>query len=217
MCLVYEYRKVELWTAHGHNKSKMTTPQICSIDGNIGAGKSTILNKLKDKGYLVFEEDLNNWGNLLDRFYKDPRRWMCTLQIKILNSMYSQYDHMRKTKGSQFVFVERSPTSSLIFVENGVKSGFLTNEEETLILDIYKHLGWKPDISFYINTDVDTCFDRMRSRNRECEKNISKNYLEFLHSRYVKTYDGQGNSYIIEGLPSVDIVVNTIIEKLNTS
>ena len=39
-------------------------PLICCIDGNIGAGKSTILNKLKEEGYLVFEEDsgLSNWG-----------------------------------------------------------------------------------------------------------------------------------------------------------
>ena len=57
MCLVYEYRKVELWTAHGHNKSKMTTPQICSIDGNIGAGKSTIIEALN---FALFSNSFRN-------------------------------------------------------------------------------------------------------------------------------------------------------------
>lgn len=195
-----------------------TTPQICCIDGNIGAGKSTILNKLKAKGYLVFEEDLNNWGSLLDCFYENPKRWMCSLQIKILCSMRSHYNNIRlHNKSEAFVFIERSPISSMIFVKNGVKQGFLTEDEETLINDNYKHLAWKPDIRFYINTDVDTCFERMRSRNRKCEKNVNKDYLQFLHDEYIKTYNGHDmplNSHIIDGLPPVDNVVDLILEKL---
>lgn len=195
-----------------------TSPQICCVDGNIGAGKSTILNKLKDEGYLVFEEDLSNWGTLLDLFYQDPKRWMCALQIKILTSMRSQYDQMRALKDVRYVFVERSPLSSMIFVENGVNNGFLTKDEETLIREIYDRLAWKPDMSFYINTSVDVCFERMRSRNRECEGSVSKDYLRFLHEGYVKTYereDIRDSSFIIDGLPPVDGVVMQILDKLS--
>ena len=197
---------------------KMTTPQICCVDGNIGAGKSTILNKLKDEGYLVFEEDLSNCGTLLDCFYQDPKRWMCALQIKILASMRSQYDRMCAHRGDRYVFVERSPISSMIFVENGVNNGFLTKNEETLIHDIYDRLVWKPDLSFYINTDVDTCFERMRARNRECERDVDKTYLQFLHEGYIKTYereDMRDSSYIIDGLPPADRVVRQILDNLN--
>lgn len=196
----------------------MTTPQICCIDGNIGAGKSTVLNKLKDKGYLVFEEDLSNWGALLDCFYQDPKRWMCALQIKILASMRSQYDRMRARRGAEYVFVERSPISSTIFVENGVKNGFLTKDEESLITDIYSRLSWKPDISFYINADVDTCFERMRLRNRACEKDVDRDYLQFLHEGYIKTYeraDMRASSYVVDGIPPTDKVVEQIVAKLN--
>lgn len=195
----------------------MTTPRICCIDGNIGTGKSTVLNKLKDEGYLVFEEDLSNWGTLLDFFYQDPKRWMCTLQIKILTSMRSQYERMRAHRGDTYVFVERSPISSMIFIENGVKNGCLTKDEETLIHDIYDRLAWKPDISFYINTDVDTCFARMRTRNRECERDVDKKYLQFLHEGYIKTYESEpmrASSYIIDGLTPIDKVVKQIIDKL---
>jgi deoxyadenosine/deoxycytidine kinase len=195
----------------------MTTPRICCIDGNIGTGKSTVLNKLKDEGYLVFEEDLSNWGTLLDFFYQDPKRWMCTLQIKILTSMRSQYERMRAHKGDTYVFVERSPISSMIFIENGVKNGCLTKDEETLIHDIYDRLAWKPDISFYINTDVDTCFARMRTRNRECERDVDISYLQFLHEGYIKTYESEpmrDSSYIIDGLTPIDKVVKQIIDKL---
>lgn len=165
---------------------------------------------------MVFEENLSNWGTLLERFYQNPKRWMCTLQIKILTSMRSQYDRMRTHRG-RYVFVERSPLSSMIFVENGVNSGFLTKDEETLIHDIYDRLAWKPDLSFYINTDVDTCFMRMRVRNRECEQDVDKAYLQFLHKGYIKTYerDIRDSSYIIDGLPPVDRVVKQILDKLN--
>ena len=188
-------------------------PLICCIDGNIGAGKSTILNKLKEEGYLVFEEDLSNWVTLLDCFYQDPKRWMCALQIKILDSMRSQYDRMRAHRGDAYVFVERSPISSMIFVENGINNGFLTKDEERLINDIYDRLSWKPDISFYISTDVDTCFQRMRARNRECEQDVSMDYLKFLHEGYIKTYereDMRDSSYIIDGLPPADKVVKQV-------
>jgi deoxyadenosine/deoxycytidine kinase len=61
--------------------------EVTSIDGNIGSGKSTVLEELKQRGYFVFEEDLNNWGTLLEKFYANPKRWMCSLQIKILHDI----------------------------------------------------------------------------------------------------------------------------------
>ena len=76
----------------------------------------------------------------------------------------------------------------MIFVD-GINNGFLTKDEERLINDIYDRLSWKPDISFYISTDVDTCFQRMRARNRECEQDVSMDYLKFLHEGYIKTYE----------------------------
>jgi thymidylate kinase len=121
-------------------------------------------------------------------------------------------------RGDRYVFVERSPISSMIFVENGVNNGFLTKDEETLIHDIYDRLVWKPDLSFYINTDVDTCFERMRARNRECERDVDKTYLQFLHEGYIKTYerkDMRDSSYIIDGLPPADRVVRQILDNLN--
>ncbi len=193
----------------------MNRPIICCVDGNIGAGKSTILNTLKENGYPVFEEDLSNWGMLLDKFYQDPKRWMCTLQIKILQSMRQQYDRMCAHEGPEYVFVERSPLSSMIFVDNGVQNGFLDTDELALIKEIFNHLSWKPDISFYLNTDVDTCFRRMKERNRECEKTVDKKYLQFLHDGYMKTYEEGIGAHIVDGIPPVAEVVRQILDKLS--
>ena len=55
--------------------------KIVSIDGNIGAGKSSTLKELKNLGYVVFPEDIYSWQPILNNFYSDPKRWAFTLQI----------------------------------------------------------------------------------------------------------------------------------------
>lgn len=187
---------------------------ICCIDGNIGAGKTTILNELKSRGYFVFEEELTEWGELLNRFYSDQKRWMCTLQISILHSMNQQYKKLLKND-KKIVFIERSPQSSMIFVKNGITQGFLDNEEAKVIKNIYDVLHWKPDKVFYLNTDVDVCYERMKKRGRECEKNVSKEYLQFIQNEYFNLYENS-NASIIENNQnfSVNILVDQILNKI---
>jgi deoxyadenosine/deoxycytidine kinase len=160
---------------------------ICCIDGNIAAGKTTLLDQLKNIGYQIFQEDLVDWGTLLDRFYTNKTRWMCTLQLSILHSMYSQFMKIKNSSPqNSIIFVERCPKSSLIFVENGFREGFIDAEEKRLIMKMYDVLKWTPDVHFYINTSPQTCFERMKLRNRSCEKDVSRDYLEMIHNEYFK-------------------------------
>ena len=109
-----------------------TGVKIICIDGNIGAGKSTILNEIKKK-YPVYVEDIAGWG-LLDEFYRDPQRWSFTLQTSILLSMRKQYEEMMSLPGP-IVFVERTPASSLVFVESSKKNNYLTEKEYKILFD----------------------------------------------------------------------------------
>merc|ERR1711907_427602 len=59
--------------------SQCRCPVRVCIDGNIGAGKSTILRQLASE-YPVREEPLDDWGDLLDAYYKDPKRHAYDLQ-----------------------------------------------------------------------------------------------------------------------------------------
>lgn len=200
--------------------------RIYCIDGNIGAGKTTILNELKLKGFCVFEEDLSQWGELLRRFYLEPKRWMCTLQTAILHSMNQQYTKLidietsieksfeiEKNRAAEaIVFIERSPQSSMIFVKNGVKQGFLDNEEANVIKNIYDVLHWKPDKVFYLNTDLDVCFERMKKRGRECEKNVTKEYLQFIQIEYSNLYN-KHNAIILEN-NDIQILIDQILKEI---
>lgn len=217
----YESQKLVKETiAHTRHLSARTPssrpPLICCVDGNIGCGKSTVLSFLKDLGFLVFEEDLDNWGTLLDKFYTDPKRWMCTLQVKILHSMRKQYENMSQISATQHpvVFIERSPLSSMLFVLNGVQNKYLDFEETQLICQVYRDIFWKPDISFYIDTDVDECFKRKVQRNRECEANVDKAYLQTLHNGYFRMYSNNTNTCIIEGRQTPEHIAKDILQAL---
>ena len=65
--------------------------KIISIDGNIGAGKSTILNIIKSqyKQVIIVPEPIDIWlktvdndnnNNILQMFYNDKLRWSYTFQ-----------------------------------------------------------------------------------------------------------------------------------------
>lgn len=219
---------------------------ICCIDGNIGAGKSTLLKELERKGFSVFQEDLSDWGELLNRFYKDQKRWMCTLQVSIIHSMHKQYEQMKaggslrdepegataeergnRIRGNRIIFTERSPQSSMIFVKNGVLQGFLDSEENRIIQNLYNEWKWTPDISFYVDTPVKTCHDRILTRNRQCENEITTDYLQFLHEEYstfyekasppCPPYDGVGpKGYRLDGTLDTSTLVSTIINTVST-
>lgn len=72
--------------------------RIC-IEGNIAAGKSTFLNVLgKELDFVVVPEPVERWqnvtdckgkngGNVLDIYYKDPKRWGFTFQTFALQSL----------------------------------------------------------------------------------------------------------------------------------
>jgi deoxyadenosine/deoxycytidine kinase len=165
------------------------TPKIFCIDGNIGSGKSTILDELKNRGYKVFKENLKEWMPVLNLFYEDPKRWMFTLQVKITVSMKQQYDEMCAYVSEPFIFVERSPFSSLLFVKNGVRNGYMTLEEINTFASIFNQNFWNPDRVFYVYTPVDVCFQRKQKRDRQCEKDIETTYLQQLNDEYNIMYN----------------------------
>jgi deoxyadenosine/deoxycytidine kinase len=211
-------RKVQQKVFHlPARNSSLNPPKICCIDGNIAAGKITLLHELKSRGYLVFEEELENWGKLLEKCYSDPKRWMCSLQIKILNSMRNQFEIISEHNNllHEFIFIERSPLSSMIFVEKGFENGNLDIEELDLICQVYRNLFWRPDISLYIETPVEECFKRKNKRARKCESQVSKNDLQYLHDKYVELYKKSDECFIIDGKSKTSKIADNIIFCLN--
>lgn len=150
---------------------------IISIEGNIGAGKSTILRELKKQGYNVRFEQIEEWP--LDDFYKDPKRWAMTLQLAILKTLtYPTVD---------FVIYERSPLSAMyVFWDMLFDKGIVTDVEDQLLWYYVGQKMWTPDVTIYIDTPVEQCFANVQRRGQVGDESITLDYLKDVEKYYKK-------------------------------
>jgi len=160
-------------------------PKIYCIDGNIGVGKSTLLEELRSRGYKIFTEDLAEWEWCLANYYVDGVRWAFTLQMAILSSMWRQFEQVQESN-EDVVFVERSPKSNLVFIENAMANGLLSQQEFDLFKRYHSLYGWAPYRIVKLVAPVDVCLDRVHTRGRSCESGIDKGYLQALDVLYDK-------------------------------
>lgn len=160
-------------------------PIIICIDGNIGVGKSTLLDELKNRGNTVIKEDVDTWGWCLNNYYNNQNRWAFTLQMVVMCSMASQYKTIQ-TMSDRLVFIERSPESGLIFSKNSYNNKHLNLQELSLLESAYQLFDWSPHIIVLLKASVEQCMQRIASRNRECEKSITTKYISNLNIEYDK-------------------------------
>ena len=92
---------------------------IISIGGNIGSGKSTLMNTLQDtariakqmqKTWKIIPEPVDKWGNWLNLFYSDMSKYSFGFQMKILyeymfvKTIKTKRHHREKPMDSIYVF-----------------------------------------------------------------------------------------------------------------
>ena len=196
------------------NNHKLKYISIC---GNIGSGKSTIIESLA-KNYKqgkVITEPIHEMKTLLEKFYQDMKKWSFALQMKVLilyNNIYEKY------KNESILITERSANESYnIFAENLYKNECITTNEFDLYCEFYNKLNNEPNYFIYIRTDPVECLKRISERSRDCENEISPYYIEDLHKLYDKTYNKEyaPNIYIVDGMQTKSKVYQDVLEIIN--
>src|SRR3972149_9495601 len=166
------------------------------LEGNIGAGKSTFLNLLvKHMPQIsVALEPLYNWQStvygqsLLANFYQNPKRWAYTLET--LTMMCRVREHMEEQKNPNLnrIFERSIYSGHYCFALNGFESGFMSALEWQLYkqwLDFLIPGKCNPPLGFiYLQADPNVCFERIKKRNREAEKELSLDYLKQIHKKH---------------------------------
>lgn len=179
------------------NKSailKLKTKKIYSIEGNIGAGKTTILNIIGQHfdDVTFVEEPVSQWQNLggenlLEKFYQDPERWGFTFEFY---SMLSKIKCLMKAADSEknIIIIERSILSNKIFIDISKEMNKLNDLEYGMLINTYNFYRQNvyPILNgiIYLNTPVDLCVQRIIKRNRGGESNVDKNYLLMLKEKF---------------------------------
>jgi len=174
-------------------------PIILSLDGNIGAGKSFLLEALRTAlpDYEIVVEPVGEWmhlknaegKSLLELFYEDKRRWAYTFQnCAILTRLRAIKAAIASTK-KQVIITERSVlTDRFVFAEMLRDSGDIDALEWTLYMNWYDTFAADLPLRgiIYLTTGVGTSAGRIVKRGRHGEEHIPLDYLSALDAQHQK-------------------------------
>lgn len=161
------------------------------IEGNIGAGKTTLATMLSAdlNSRLILEGFSDN--PFLPKFYSDPAKYSFPLELSFLAERYSQ---LKTDLANRDLFHELTITDyyfmkSLIFAQNT-----LAPDEYNLYRKffdiIYERLP-KPDLYVYLHLSENQLIENIRSRGRDYEQSIAPDYLKTIREGYFNFFSQQ--------------------------
>ena len=180
-----------------------------AIEGNIGAGKTTLANKIAEdfNGKLVLERFADN--PFLPKFYEDQSRYAFPLEMSFLADRYQQFtdDTLQYDLFKSFMVSDYDIYKSLIFAQVTLQKEEFELYRKLFNL-MYKEVK-KPKIYVYLYQTTDRLLENIKKRGRDYEQNIEPEYLENINSGYfdfIKSYPEQNN--LIIDLGDMDFVQN---------
>ena len=156
-----------------------------SIEGNIGAGKTTLSSKISEdlNAKLVLERFADN--PFLPKFYKDQNRYAFPLEMSFLADRYQQLtdDLSQFDLFKDFIVSDYHIVKSLIFAK-------VTLQEDefrlykTMFDIIHKEMP-KPDLYVYLYQNTERLLANIKKRGRNYEQEIPAEYLEKINRGYL--------------------------------
>ena len=160
--------------------------RLILVAGNIGAGKTSITEKIGERlGWETGYESVADNPYLPD-FYADMRKWSFHLQVFFLGHRAEQ--HIEATKKHRSAILDRSIYEDFYIFSRALRQLGNMNERDydsyQRIFERVVHSLPTPDLLIYLWAPVDVLMQRIRSRGREIESGISADYLKLLESFY---------------------------------
>ncbi len=185
---------------------------IC-IEGNIGAGKTTLAIALAKKLKADFLPEHYEDNPLLPLFYKDKKKMAFPLEYSFLIDRHAQLHNYFKKRKSKITVADFSLYKCLWFAKTN-----LSKKEYALYKKHFKtieEVAQKPDLIVYIHTHHTNLLSNIKKRGRNFETSIDKKYLQAVTKSYlsglnkldipvlevqVSSYTSNTNSSIIKQL-----------------
>ena len=198
--------------------------QFITIEGNIGAGKTTLATILAKKlnARIILEEFADN--PFLSKFYDNPGQYAFPLELFFMAERYKQLKEMVHTKDlfqsitvSDYLF-----TKCLLFAKVN-----LPEEEFRLyqkLFDIIHQQLVFPDVLIYLHAPVNKLQQNIKKRNRPFEQaipdeylfNIQETYTHFIKQHNIKTiFVDASNADFIGNEAHVDIILDALEKDLD--
>jgi len=160
---------------------------IYTIDGNIGCGKTSVLNDLhKYKNIQVDLEPVDKWKPFLDNIYLSNTGYF-NFQIKV----WLDRAWIQEKDNKSIIFMERSPFFIRnTFNKNDFNNNNINEDEFNVINEMYNKTDniWKSNLYIYLRSSPTKCLERINHRGRLNELNIDINYITDIHNLHEETY-----------------------------
>lgn len=198
--------------------------QFITIEGNIGAGKTTLTNILAQKlnARIILEEFADN--PFLSKFYDNPAQYAFPLELFFMAERYKQLKDLVHTKElfqtvtiSDYLF-----TKCLLFAKVN-----LPEEEFRLyqkLFDIIHQQLLFPDVLIYLHAPVNKLQQNIKKRNRPYEQSIPDEYLfniQETYTHYIKQHNiktifvDASNADFINNEAHVNIILDALEKDLD--
>ncbi|AWH84843.1 2-amino-4-hydroxy-6-hydroxymethyldihydropteridine diphosphokinase [Flavobacterium album] len=168
-----------------------------AIEGNIGAGKTTLAGKISEdfNAKLILERFADN--PFLPKFYKDQARYAFSLEMSFLADRYQQLtdDLAQFDLFRDFVVADYHIFKSLIF-----SKVTLSEDEYRLyrkLFDImYKEMH-RPGLYVYLYQTTERLLHHIKQRGRSYEQDMKAEYLESINQGYLDYIKSQAGLNVL--------------------
>ncbi len=175
------------------NSSRRSSGKTIAIAGNIGTGKSSLVEFLtRTYGIEPFYEP-NDENPYLPDFYQDMNRWAFHSQLYFLSNKFRMHQQLERVSG--VVVLDRTIYEDAEIFATALHDmrNFTGRDWDTywnfyqIILEAIR----PPDLMIYLRCSMRTLRKRIRLRGRTMEKDIPLSYLkrlERLYDQWVASY-----------------------------
>jgi deoxyadenosine/deoxycytidine kinase len=160
--------------------------RFITIEGNIGAGKTTLAHMLAEHYHakLILEEFADN--PFLPKFYEKPQQYAFPLELFFMAERYKQLKDMLQTQDmfSEVVISDYLFVKSLLFAKIN-----LSEDEYNLYQKLFEIINpqlVQPDLLIFLNAPVPQLQKNIKKRNRSYEQQIEDAYLQRVHNMYIQ-------------------------------
>lgn len=166
--------------------------KFIAIEGNIGAGKTTLTHLLSKhfNAKIVLEEFAEN--PFLAKFYENPKQYAFPLELFFLAERFKQQQEFFKSGDlfQEVVISDYMFTKCLLFAKAN-----LPEEEFRLyqkMFDVFYQQLAPPEILIYLHAPVTRLQSNIKKRNRKFEQSIADEYLfkiQETYTSYIKQHN----------------------------
>lgn len=180
-----------------------------AIEGNIGAGKTTLATRLSEQfsTRLILEQFEDN--SFLPKFYEDPVRYAFPLELSFLADRFQQLKNILSLQDlfHPVTIADYFILKSLIFAKKT-----LNGEEFNLysrLFSIIENALPKPDLLVYLYLNINRLQENIKKRGRSYEQKIENEYLQKIQEGYLDYIrQQQGLRILLIDTNELDFVAN---------